>query len=172
VMADPTIRAFLDAVESREILPIVPPVPGTNLTDYKSLIIDRFSNPEIADTSRRLCFDGPNRQPKFILPSIRDNLARGVMPAGLILASALWCRYCFGVDDAGNTIAANDPNWGDLQTIATQARANPAAWIGMRSIYGDLAEHAAFVAAFAETLEHVWAQGTEAAMQRYIGLLQ
>jgi mannitol-1-phosphate/altronate dehydrogenase len=40
----------------------------------------------------RLCLDGSNRQPKFIIPSIRDNLARGVMPAGLILASAMWCR--------------------------------------------------------------------------------
>jgi len=79
-MADPTIKGFLDAVETREILPIVPPVPGMDLTDYKSLIIERFSNPEVADTERRLCLDGSNRQPKFIILSIRDNLARGVMP--------------------------------------------------------------------------------------------
>src|SRR3546814_19974138 len=61
-----------------------------DLDDYKRLILDRFANPEIADTAQRLCFDGSNRQPKFIIPSIRDNIARGVMPAGLILASALW----------------------------------------------------------------------------------
>ena len=169
VMADPTIRAFLDAVETREILPIVPPVPGVNLDDYKTLIIDRFSNPEIADTVRRLCFDGANRQPKFILPSIRDNLARGVMPAGLILESALWCRYCFGVDDAGKLIAPNDPNWDKMQTTAQRAKTDPAVWIEIRSVYGDLATNAGFVSAFAEALDYVWVHGTEAALRRYVG---
>src|SRR3546814_2712964 len=98
-MAYETIAAFLDRIETDEILPIVPPVPGQDLDDYKRLILDRFANPEIADTAQRLCFDGSNRQPKFIIPSIRDNIARGVMPAGLLLASALWCRYCYGTDE-------------------------------------------------------------------------
>src|SRR3546814_18878138 len=83
-----------------------------DLDDYKRLILDRFANPEIADTAQRLCFDGSNRQPKFIIPSIRDNIARGVMPAGLILASALWCRYGYGTDEQGQAIPPNDPTIG------------------------------------------------------------
>ena len=63
--------------------------------------MQRFSNPEIADTERRLCLDGSNRQPKFILPSIRDALAAGGNIDGLALVSALWCRYCFGTEDDG-----------------------------------------------------------------------
>lgn len=168
-MADPTIRGFLNAVESREILPIVPPVPGQDLNDYNALIIERFSNPEVADTERRLCLDGSNRQPKFIVLSIRDNLARGVMPHGLILESALWCRYCYGIDEAGSVIAPNDPNWDMLQATAQKARETPAAWIGMEPIYGDLAQNADFVAAFSAALEKVWTEGCEAAMQAYIG---
>ena len=70
----------------------MPPVPGQDLTEYKALIIDRFANPEVADTERRLCLDGSNRQPKFIIPSIRDNLTHGRMPNGLILASAVTGR--------------------------------------------------------------------------------
>ena len=167
-MADPTIRAFLDKVETREILPIVPPVPGQDLDDYKQLIIDRFSNPEVADTERRLCFDGSNRQPKFIIPSIRDNLAKGVMPHGLVLESALWCRYCYGVDEAGAEIEPNDPSWDTLVQIARQAKDNPSAWLNMRPIYGDLANNAGFVAAFAESLDYLWSHGAEAAMQRYL----
>ena len=168
-MADPTIRAFLDAVETREILPIVPPVPGQDLTDYKTLIIDRFSNPEVADTVRRLCLDGSNRQPKFIIPSIRDVLAAGGDAAGLILSSALWCRYCAGTDEAGTVIAPNDPDWDTLQAAALAARTIPNAWIGMTTIYGDLAQNPIFAAGFAEALAFVWANGAEAAMRRYIG---
>ncbi len=167
-MQDKTIVAFLDKVETSEILPIVPPVPGQDLMAYKALIIERFSNPEVADTERRLCLDGSNRQPKFIIPSIRDNLARGVVPGGLILESALWCRYCYGIDENGVEIAPNDPNWDMLRSVARTARANPAAWIGMRQIYGELADDAAFVAGFADTLNHLWEQGTEAAMRRYL----
>jgi len=168
-MADPMIRGFLDAVETREILPIVPPVPGVVLEDYKSLILQRFSNPEVADTERRLCLDGSNRQPKFIVLSIRDNLARGVMPLGLILESALWCRYCHGVDETGAEIAPNDPNWDVLQATARMAKDNPAAWIAMEPIYGDLAQNPAFVAAFAVALNAVWTNGAWPAMQAYIG---
>ena len=167
-MQDPTIRDFLDAVETREILPIVPPVPGVVLSDYKALIIDRFSNPEVADTERRLCLDGSNRQPKFIVLSIRDNLARGVMPQGLILESALWCRYCYGVDENGAVIEPNDPNWDQLQAAARAAKEDPAAWIAQEPIYGDLAQNAEFVAAFGAALKAVWTKGVFAAMQDYI----
>ncbi len=167
-MADPTIRAFLDAVETREILPIVPPVPGQDLNDYKTLIIQRFSNPGVADTVRRLCLDGTNRQPKFIIPSIRDVLAAGGRAEGLTLLSAMWCRYCTGVDENGTVIAPNDPNWDTLQARAIAAKQDPTLWIGMTDIYGDLAQNPVFAAGFAEALNFLWANGAEAAMRRYL----
>lgn len=167
-MADPLIPKFLDAIESREILPIVPPVPGQDLVAYKELILQRFSNPEVADTERRLCLDGSNRQPKFIVPSIRDVLASGAKAEGLTLLSAMWCRYCAGTTEAGAVIEPNDPNWDMLQANAKAARGNPMAWIGMDAVYGDLAKDAAFVARFAAALEEVWTKGVDTAMQRYI----
>ena len=169
-MADPLIAAFLDAVQTREILPIVPPVPGQNLGDYKALVIARFSNPDVADTERRLCLDGSNRQPKFIIPSIRDALAAGHKAEGLTLLSALWCRYCYGVTEAGEKIAPNDPNWDALQACAKAARTTPAVWIAMDQVYGDLIKDAGFVARFCEALDYVWAKGVDAALQRYLGL--
>ena len=110
-MADPLVRAFLTKVETEEILPILPPVPGTDLGEYFQLIVRRCDNPKIGDTIRRLCLDGSNRQPKFIVPSIADRLDRGLPVTGLALASALWCRYCAGRTDSGATIEPNDPNW-------------------------------------------------------------
>lgn len=167
-MADPQIKAFLDAVLSREVVPIVPPVPGVVLEEYKSLIVDRFSNPEVADTIRRLCLDGSNRQPKFIVPSIRDGLAAGRSVDGLTLLSALWCRYCAGVSESGAEIAANDPNWDQLVDHATRARDNPAVWLELRAVYGDLAEHAGFAAGFDRALRAVWAEGSVAVIARYL----
>lgn len=167
-MADPQIRDFLDAALTREVLPIVPPVPGVRLPDYKAQIIARFANPEVADTVRRLCLDGSNRQPKFIIPSIRDALAAGGDAAGLILLSALWCRYCAGTTEAGTAIAANDPNWDRLHARAMAAREHPAQWLAMAEVYGDLAQDARVVAGFTAALNTVWRHGSRAAMAAYL----
>ena len=67
-MEVPLIVDFLEKLESDEIIPIVPPVPDTDLDAYFAKVRHRFANPKIGDTIRRLCLDGSNRQPKFILP--------------------------------------------------------------------------------------------------------
>ncbi|HEX9858305.1 MAG TPA: mannitol dehydrogenase family protein [Paracoccaceae bacterium] len=167
-MANPVIRAFLDKVERQDVVPFVPPVPGTDTGTYLAQTVERFANPEIADTTARLCLDGSNRQPKFILPSLRDNLAAGRVPEGLILLSALWCRYCYGVTESGAVIAPNDPVWQDLQARARAARRDPAEWLRMTSVYGDLAGNAAVAAAFGAALTEIWDKGTEAALRRYL----
>jgi mannitol 2-dehydrogenase len=167
-MADPQIRAYLDKIETTEILPIIPPVPDTDLRAYKQLILERFSNPEVADTIRRLCFDGFNRQPKFIITSIRDRLTRGLGCDGLVLASALWCRYCYGTTETGAEIAANDPNWDRLVAQSKAAKTRPAAWLEMSEIYGDLSKNDALVAQFSKTLKDVWARGSQAVIADYL----
>ncbi len=167
-MAEPLISGFLDKVERDEIIPIVPPVPGTDLDAYYILIRERFSNPEVADTERRLCLDGSNRQPKFIIPSIADNLARGHLPRGLILESALWCRYCMGLSDGGKVIEPNDPNWDRLQATARAAASDPAVWLGMEDIYGDLGRDPRVQAAFAGFLSDLGARGVRAVLADFL----
>ena len=167
-MAHPLISGFLDKVEREEIIPFVAPVPDTDLQDYFALIRDRFANPEIADTVRRLCLDGSNRQPKFILPSLRDNLAAGRVPHGLILESALWCRYCAGVSDSGAVIAPNDPNWDRLTRVAQAARQDPSCWLAMEDIYGATGRDPAVVGAFAAALHDLWDRGTAAVLTDFI----
>jgi mannitol 2-dehydrogenase len=168
-MAHPLVRGFLQRVEREEIIPVLPPVPGVDLDEYFELIERRCLNPKIADTIRRLCLDGSNRQPKFIIPTIADRLARGLPVEGLALESALWCRYCAGVTESGAMIAPNDPNWDRLHALAGAARSDPAAWLAMGDIYGAVAEATAFREAFTAHQRALWADGTEAVLRRYIG---
>ena len=169
-MAHPLILAFLNKVETEEIIPYVPPVPDTVIPDYYRLIVQRFSNPEVADTERRLCLDGSNRQPKFIVPSIRDALAAGGSVEGLALVSALWCRYCAGVEDDGTPIPPNDPNWDRLQPLALAARKTPSAWLdGLTTVYGEVATDPRFAKAFAHWLPRLWSEGTAACLTAYTG---
>lgn len=167
-MADARVAAFLDRVERTEILPHVAPVPDSTPAAYLALITGRFANPAVRDTIRRLCLDGSNRQPKFILSSVRDGLAAGTPVEGLALVSALWCRYCAGRFEDGREIAPNDPDWAMLTARAEAARADPAAWLGMRAIYGELSGAPRFADAFGTALARIWGEGTAAALAAYL----
>ena len=168
-MENPLVRAFLQKLERDEIIPIVPPVPNTDLDGYFRKVEERCLNPKIGDTIRRLCLDGSNRQPKFIIPSIADRLDKGLPVEGLALESALWCRYCEGTTDSGKVTEPNDPNWDRLQAKARAAKSDPAAWLSMADIYGRTAQAPAFADAFARWLGALWADGTEATLRRYLG---
>lgn len=167
-MADSEVRGFLDKLEAEEIVPVVPPVPGVDLNAYTRLIARRFANPEIGDTIPRLAQDGSNRQPKFILPSTRDRLKADADVTGLALVSALWCRFCAGTADDGRPVTVDDANAERLTPAALAAKDDPAAFLGLRDIFGDLADAAPFRARFATALGSLWRDGTRATLRRYV----
>ncbi|MGV3551311.1 mannitol dehydrogenase family protein [Rhizobium sp.] len=167
-MEDPDIRAFLAKLEQTEIIPCVPPVPNTDLQDYFKLIERRFANPKIGDTVARLAQDGSNRQPKFILPSTSDRLAKGQDMQGLALVSALWCRYFEGTSDSGKTIEFNDASAERLQKAALASRADPLAFLELKDIFGEVADSKQFQKRFTEALASLRTHGTRATLKAYI----
>jgi mannitol 2-dehydrogenase len=167
-MADEQIRAFLEKLTKSEVQPVVPPPPKTSLDDYRELIARRFANPKIGDTIQRLCFDGSNRQPKFILPTVADRLKAGASVRGLALVSALWCRYCYGETESGKAIAPNDPSWETIQTAAKPARSDPYAFLQLRHIFGGLADNPSYIRAFSEGLSSLWARGVRSTLADYL----
>jgi mannitol 2-dehydrogenase len=167
-MENELVRAFLQKVEREEIIPIVPPVPNADLDAYFRKVEERCLNPKIGDTIRRLCLDGSNRQPKFIIPSIADRLAKGLPVTGLALESALWCRYCYGTTDSGAVIEPNDPDWDRMQKTARAAKEDPSAWLTMSDIYGEVGRSEAFAGVFAHCLETLWAKGTRQTLKAYL----
>ncbi|MBE0414395.1 mannitol dehydrogenase family protein [Yoonia sp.] len=164
----PLLRGFIDKLEEEEIIPNVPPVPDTDLATYYAKVGERLENPGVADTIPRLCQDGSNRQPKFILPSTRDQLARGGAIEGLTLVSALWCRYLQGKTDSGAVITVDDPSADQLCAHAARAMTDPHAFLSLQFVFGNLAQDPAFADSFARHLGALQAHGTAAVLQRYI----
>jgi mannitol 2-dehydrogenase len=167
-MEDAQIRSFLEMLTRREIIPVVPPPPQVDLDAYRAKVAERFANPKIGDTIARLCLDGSNRQPKFILPTVRDRLKAGASITGLALVSALWCRYAYGESESGKVIPPNDPNWDRLQAAARPARNDPEVFLAMRDIFGGLAETPAYVAAFSDALSSLWTKGVRSTLDDYL----
>ena len=167
-MEDRQIATFLTTLTKGEIIPVVPPPPAVDLEAYRRKVAQRFANPKIGDTISRLCLDGSNRQPKFILPTVRDRIAAGASVKGLALVSAMWCRYCYGESEGGKVIPPNDPSWDRLQAAAKPARNDPRAFLAMHDIFGELADDPAYVAAFSSALGSLWTNGVRATLADYL----
>ncbi len=168
-MEDAQIATFLETLTKGEIIPVVPPPPQVDLEAYRQKVAERFANPKIGDTISRLCLDGSNRQPKFILPTVRDRLAGGGSVKGLALVSAMWCRYCYGESESGKTIPPNDPSWDRLRAAARSARSDPRAFLAMRDIFGELADNPDYVDAFSGAIASLWTNGVRSTLSDYLG---
>lgn len=167
-IADDTIRRFFRKCEETEILPLVDDVPGYTAAEYLNLVVLRFSNRAMADTTRRFAQDGSSRQQGFLLPSVRDSLAAGGSVDGLALVCAFWCRYCLGVRENKQAIEANDPLWSILNERAVAAVRDPMQWLLMRHVYGNLANDHLFASAFTRWLRMIYDQGVLRTLREYV----
>ncbi|MGI9311520.1 MAG: mannitol dehydrogenase family protein [bacterium] len=163
------IRGFLQKVEAEEIIPSVRPIDGVDATGYFETIKRRFANSGIADSIGRLCMDGSNRQPKFILPTIRERMQERLSVDGLALEVALWCRYCVGEDEAGGQIKIDDIHARRLRESALRAQREPMEFLMMNDLFGDLASSKEFAGLFSAALNSLQRDGVAATLQQYIG---
>ncbi len=143
-MADADIAAWLATLMRREVIPVLPPIPGTDFDAYLATCITRFANPEVGDTILRLCIDGSNRQPKFVLPTIREALKARREIELLALEIAFWAEWC----------AKGAPLQDDrAEALRAAARdADPTAFLALTDVFGDLGEDPALAAAFGRHL--------------------
>lgn len=167
-MAHKKVVGLFRKVAREEIAPLVKAVPEMSPQDYVDLVVERFSNPRIIDTTRRVAFDGSSRHPGFIIPTIRDGLLAGTPVEGLALVSAIWARMCEGTRENGSRIKPNDPFWGDLNRTANEAKVTPKAWLSQHQYYGNLALQTRFSDAFEKWLGLIWDKGVDAALDVYL----
>jgi mannitol 2-dehydrogenase len=168
VMANSLISKYLQKLVQEEIIPTLDDVPGVDFKEYAALIESRFANPEVRDTVPRLCQDASNRLPKFILPIIAANLQQGNDCKGLTLVVALWCALCSKGADSPNSITLDDVQAPRLIKQATLAKENPATFLAMNDIFGELSQNEHFIAHFETWLVLLWEHGVEYTLEHYL----
>jgi mannitol 2-dehydrogenase len=153
--ADPVIEHFLRAylAEARVTLA---PLPGVDLDEYIESLFIRFANAAIADTLARLAVDASDRIPKFVLPTIRDNLVaeRSVTMGATMIAT--WSRWLVKMVDEGRAAEIKDPLKDQL--LRQVHGDDPSRFIAMRNVFGSLSANTGFqreYAAVALDLERI-----------------
>jgi mannitol 2-dehydrogenase len=162
---DPLFQRFLRGYMDDEATPTLAPVPGVDLNLYKETLLERFANPEIRDTIARLCAESSDRIPKWLVPVIREQVARGGEIARSAAIAASWARYAEGVDEHGATIEIVDRRREEVMALA--GTDDPLTFIESRDLFGDLAESERFTDAYLDALRSLHEHGARATLAAF-----
>ena len=166
VIADPHFFEFIRRLMDDEITPLLAPVPGIDLTEYKKTLLTRFANPAIKDQVTRICLDGSSKVPKFLLPALSEAAASGRPTPLLCLAVAGWLRYLSGTDEAGRPFSIDDPQADALRALARRGHADPRPLLDRTEIFGDLARSDAVVTQVGGFLSQLYGEGSLSTLTR------
>lgn len=159
-MEDEDIRNLVSLLMDIDVTPILSEVPGVDLTTYKRTLIERFANPAIRDQLSRIGIYGSTGIPKFMLPTIEEQLKKGGSFKYLAFTIACWFRYLQGKDELGNDIVMKDPNADTLKAIALASAQKVGGFLELREIFsGELSNSEEFVTLVQKFLTDFYTKG-------------
>jgi mannitol 2-dehydrogenase len=166
---DPDLAELFRTYVRDEAGPTVQALPDTDPVAYGRQVLERFGNAQIADPLSRICTDASDRIPKFVLPVVRDQLARGGPVRAGALVVAAWARGAEGHDDAGRPLRTVDRHRDEITSAARRSASDPREFLRDRTLFGDLADDAVFSAAFTDALTSLRTRGTRATVRQVTG---
>ncbi|MCP4403050.1 MAG: mannitol dehydrogenase family protein [bacterium] len=159
---DPAIETMM----LKEALPCVGKVSGIDVMGFLNNTLLRFKNRAIKDQTERLANFTSERTPKFILPSIADNIIRdGKMSPLLTLGTAGWCYYLSRNEGIVDKIAP------ELVEKAQKAVAGESSVFvkELETIFPEvLRQNESFLALFDKALATIKSQGPSAAISSFL----
>lgn len=156
-MQDPVFAKFMRQFMDKETSPILDAVEGIDIEAYKDNLEDRFANPNIKDSVSRICSESSAKLPKFLIPTIQENLARGgsIEYATLILAA-----WCYGSDKGLNenkeALEIIDARKTELHQAATHTQTTPLAFLDQQDLFGNIADNERFAQKYQEMVQRVY----------------
>jgi mannitol 2-dehydrogenase len=164
-MEDEDIRTLVKTLMDREVTPILSAMPGVDLEEYKTTLLERFANPAIQDQLSRIGIYGSSGIPKFVLPSIQEQLQRGGPITLLSFTVACWFRYLNGADEQGREMPMKDPLAPWLRPLARAAGSDPTQLLALRELFSEeLATSPLFVGQVDQFLKSFYRQGARATL--------
>lgn len=170
VVSDPIINKYIRVMNREEVIPLLPKIEGVDFDKYSLSVLERFANPAIKDQVSRICLMGSGKMPKYVLPSILEQLAN---PDGkfnlLTLGVAGWFRYLTGVDMNGKDFEIEDVMAPTLIEAARKGGQNPGPLLGVKTLFSaDLRENKIFVQKLTDALELISEKGPLVTIRKYL----
>jgi D-arabinitol 4-dehydrogenase len=91
-LRDERIRRLAHDYVTNDVIPCLQPSP-VDLARYRDVVLERFGNAALRDTNQRVAMDAFSKIPGFIVPTIRERLARGEPIASVAVLPALFLAF-------------------------------------------------------------------------------
>lgn len=156
-MDDRVFATFMRQFMDKEATLVLDPIKGIDLEEYKDSLEERFSNPNIKDSVGRICSESSAKLPKFLIPTIQDNLIVGGSIDYATFIIAAWCYYSDkGVNENNNELDIIDVHKDSLHKIAIKTEDNPLSFLSMQEVFGDLMHNKRFTKKYIEMIQLVY----------------
>ena len=168
-MEDKIFASFMRQFMDKEVTPRLGEIEGIDLTDYKNSLEERFSNPNIKDGVSRICSESSAKLPKFLIPTILENLvAGGSIKYGTSILVA-WAFYSDKrVDINKNQIEIIDERKEELHQHARQYEQDKLSFLKLPDIFGNLLEHERFITCYSKMIKTLY---DEPNIHKFISLI-
>jgi len=168
-MTDEVFSGFMRQFMDLEATPILDKVEGIDIEQYKDSLEERFANPNIKDSVSRICSESSAKLPKFLIPTIRENLETdgSIQYATFILAA--WCYYSDkGKDQNGKSLEIIDAEKDTLHHAAKNTNSNSIAFLNQAEIFGDLVDNNRFVEEYRTIVKNIYQNNIRSLMARLL----
>jgi len=156
-MNDAVFAKFMRYFMDKEATPILGKIEGIDIEKYKDNLEERFANPNIKDSVSRICSESSAKLPKFLMPTLRENLDTGgsIEYATFILAA--WCYYSDkNMDENGVSLEIIDVQKDELHQAAVGTEGNWKTFLNQPEIFGDLIENEKFVKEYTSAVQAIY----------------
>ncbi|MDR3438291.1 mannitol dehydrogenase family protein [Telmatospirillum sp.] len=172
-MADPLLPKVIRSLWDNDLIPTLPPVPGTDVAAYTVALEGRFRNPGVRHKTLQISSDGSQKLPPRLLEPALDRIKAGASPKAIPLAVAAWMRFLLGVNEQGQTYAISDPFAERLTTIAKNGNRNAKQMVaGLFAVedifFPELAANEAFRSGVESYLESLLTHGVKQTLTDFL----
>ena len=158
----PLFRTFLREFMDHGSDTFIREIEGINLDDYKDSLIQRFGNPNIKDQLSRICLESSAKIPKFLLPTIIEQLERGGPISRGALIIAAWCRYLELAGAKEHTYEIHDQMAPLLvENAIASGNSDPLAFLKIEVIFNGLAHSSRFTDNYLHIIDSIRKYGIE-----------
>ena len=156
-IGDPLFATYLRRFMDVEATPVLGRVEGIDLEDYKASLIERFGNANIKDNLARICLESSSKIPKFLLPTINENLAKGGSTEYAALVIAAWCYYSDKhASKDGVALEVVDEMKSELHAAAAGTRKDKLSFLRLEAVFGNLSENQAFTDEYVRMIDSLY----------------
>lgn len=171
-MEDKVFASFMRQFMDQEATPVLGEIEGIDLVAYKDNLEERFANPNIKDAVSRICSESSAKLPKFLIPTIRENLETGgsIKYGTFILAA--WCYYSDkGIDSNDSPIEIIDERKAELHQYAKRYEQDKLSFLKLGDIFGNLIDNERFIVEYTKMLDAIYQEPNIRKLMDDIGLI-